>query len=294
MRWLISHVAPPLTCRVSRSPQAAWPRRRSSCPSRRIKVRRTVTDSGRAGGDGMRVDTAGPVGGQAARAAAPQALPGGDRDGGELAGAADSVVRQGDCLAGSDAVQGIDRQRPSIDRDQARRLLASGMPACPDCHPGIESTSCDHPASDVWKTALSATRAASCPPSRGGPADVRPPGGHRGKDQGAQRQGGRVKGNIWGVAVLRDCAVPRGQTARSGWRHQAGRPVERVPLHRHDLSSECSWSGTMPLRSGVRASKTVPHRGHPRSRGRCTAAWSPPGRPNAVGARPGRRHAAAW
>ncbi|MFF9810650.1 DUF6233 domain-containing protein [Streptomyces coeruleorubidus] len=91
----------------------------------------------------MRVDTAGPVGGQAARAAAQQALPGGDRDGGdrdggEQAGAADSVVRQGDCLAGSDAVQGIDRQRPSIDRDQARRLLASGMPACPHCHPRIE------------------------------------------------------------------------------------------------------------------------------------------------------------
>ncbi|MFH8500552.1 DUF6233 domain-containing protein [Streptomyces coeruleorubidus] len=40
-------------------------------------------------------------------------------------------VHAGDCYAAGN------RRRP-VDRDEARRLLASGLPACPHCQPDIE------------------------------------------------------------------------------------------------------------------------------------------------------------
>ncbi|MFD6174330.1 hypothetical protein [Streptomyces coeruleorubidus] len=63
------------------------------------------------GDDEARVDAAGPIGGQAADAAAKQALDGGGRDGGEQADALDAAFAQHLRLARADAVQPVDRQR---------------------------------------------------------------------------------------------------------------------------------------------------------------------------------------
>ncbi|MFF5315640.1 DUF6233 domain-containing protein [Streptomyces massasporeus] len=40
-------------------------------------------------------------------------------------------VHAGDCYAAGN-------RRRAIDRDEARRLLASGLPACPHCQPDID------------------------------------------------------------------------------------------------------------------------------------------------------------
>ncbi|WP_010039215.1 hypothetical protein [Streptomyces chartreusis] len=79
---------------------------------RRVFSHRGLPSANVSGRVTARADAAGPVGGQAAGAAAQQTLHGGGRDGGEQADAVDAVFAQHLRLARADAVQGLDRQRP--------------------------------------------------------------------------------------------------------------------------------------------------------------------------------------
>ncbi|GGW78673.1 hypothetical protein GCM10010350_74570 [Streptomyces galilaeus] len=92
-----------------------------------------------AGDNGAGVDAAGAVGGQAACAAAQEALHGGRVDGGEQSHGVDAVIAERVGLAGADAVQGVDRQR------------ASQWAAWP------ESTTRTPPSCAIWAETVAAT-----------------------------------------------------------------------------------------------------------------------------------------
>ncbi|MGW7213604.1 DUF6233 domain-containing protein [Streptomyces collinus] len=53
------------------------------------------------------------------------------RDGSSSSVSAPDALHSGDCYAAGN-------RRRAVNRDETRRLLASGLPACPHCQPDID------------------------------------------------------------------------------------------------------------------------------------------------------------